>query len=614
MDLDIRRVIKSVPKEREPEELKPLMTTWGEAIDDVWPDLGHPRPLLARAGWQSLDTWWDCAFVACEDAATAWHDAEPPASYDQRIRVPFSPEAPLSGVGRQLQPDELLWYHLSFERPEVPTRGECVLHFDGVDHACAVYVNGSKVAEHQGAYLPFSVTITHLLHEGENELELCVFDPSERGTQLRGKQRLARGNMWYTAQSGIWQSVWLELVPRTHVEELLLEPDCETGSVTVSVRGNGIAMLDAELLKDGKVLSSGIQSRRVGGRMTLVLDVPDHQLWRPDAPELYDVHVTYGEDEVTSYVAFRTVGIEEDEQGVRRFCLNHEPLFLRGVLDQGYWPDGLLTPPAHEALAFDLRAVRRLGFNLVRKHIKLESERFYALCDRMGMLVLQDMPSGGDLPSARWSRDVPTLLRRSWHAQRDDTDRGRARLGAADEAYRDEWSQTCEAAITRLAGHPCVVGWVLFNESWGQFDSAAATQMAWDLDPTRPVVAASGWYDQGAGDIWGIHNYFRGMHLFEDPYARRGHQAQRAQMVTEFGGLSWAIEEHCALEHSYGYAEFDSLEAWRTGVAELLASIDALEAQGLSGFVYTQVSDIEEETNGLLTYDRRVSKLEDEGA
>ena len=612
MDLDIRRVIKSIPKDHGPEELVELLTPWGEELaDKAQAYTSHPRPLMAREGWQSLDGWWECAFVACDDAAQKWRSAQAPDNFAQRIRVPFSPEASLSGVKRQLQPNELLWYRRTFARPELPPRGSCILHFDGVDYACAAYVNGSKVAEHEGAYLPFEADITHLLQEGDNTLELCVFDPSETGTQLRGKQKLHRGGMWYTAQSGIWQSVWLEVVPRTYIEELLVEPSIDDGSVLLSVRANGIAMLSVEVLDGEEVIAQGIQSRRVGGRMELRLSVGEPRLWSPEDPHVYDLHVTYGDDVVSSYFAYRTVGIEKDDQGMPRLCLNHQPLFVRGLLDQGYWPDGLLTPPCEDALAADLRAVLRHGFNLVRKHIKVESQRFYALCDHMGVLVLQDMPSGGDVPSDRWSRDIPTLVRRSWHSQRDDTDRGRSRLGSTDEAYRDEWTRTCEDVISRLGAHPCIVGWVLFNESWGQFDSAAATQLAWDLDPTRPVVAASGWYDQGAGDIRGVHNYFRGMHMFDDPYAEGSQKPSRAQMVTEFGGLTWHIDGHSQLEHSYGYAEFETMADWRQGLDAMLAQMDALEAEGLSGYIYTQLTDVEEETNGLLTYDRRVDKLEE---
>ena len=611
MDLDIRRVIKSIPKDYGPEELKSLLTPWGEELGEkAVAYTSHPRPLFARTTWQTLDGWWECAFVTDAHASTSWRDAKPPEAIDRRIRVPFSPEASLSGVGRQLQPAELLWYRRTFDAPEQPEQGTCILHFDGVDFACAVYLNGSKIAEHEGAYLPFQADVTHLLRDEANELLVCVYDPSETGTQLRGKQRLKRGGMWYTAQSGIWQSVWLEMVPRTHVEELILEPNVDTGQLDVSVRANGIAMLSVEVRNIDEVVAQGIQSRRVNGRMSVSFQIPNYQLWSPETPQLYDVHVTYGEDVVDSYVAFRTVGIEKDAQGYPRFCLNHKPLFLRGLLDQGYWPDGLLTAPSQEAMAFDLRTAQSAGFNLVRKHIKVEPERFYALCDRMGMLVMQDMPSGGDVPSDHWSRDRPTLWRPSWHSQRDDTPKGHVRLGAKDKAYQDEWKRTAEDVIGRLSLHPCIVSWVLFNESWGQFDSGEATQMAWNLDATRPILSASGWYDQGTGDIRGVHNYFRGIHMFDDPYAKKGAIPNRAQMVSEFGGLTWRVEGHAQLDHTYGYAEFESLEAWRKGYDELLAATDALEAEGLSGFVYTEISDVEEETNGLLTYDRRVNKLE----
>lgn len=611
MDLDVARVIKSIPKDYGPEDLKPLMTPWGEKLADrPVAFTSHPRPLCARDTWRTLDGWWDCVFVEADDASSAWHDATPPKRFDCSIRVPFSPEAALSGVERQLQPNELLWYRRRFPSPDVPKGGSCLLHFDGVDFACAVYVNGSKVAEHQGAYLPFEVDIAHLLRDADNELLVCVYDPSETGTQLRGKQRLHRGGMWYTAQSGIWQSVWLETVPRTHVEGLRIVSNAETGELTVSVRGSAIAMLSVEVLDIDTVVARGVQSRRVDGQMSLTLKVSDHQLWSPQTPQLYDVRITYGEDVLSSYTAFRTISVEQDEQGFPRLCLNHEPLFVRGLLDQGYWPDGLLTPPSQDAMAFDLRTAQSAGFNLVRKHIKVESQRFYALCDRMGMLVMQDMPSGGDVPSDHWARDRPTILRSSWHSVRDNTRRGYARLGSTDPAYREEWLQTAEDVITRLAPHPCVVAWVMFNESWGQFDSASATQMAWNLDPTRPVLSASGWFDQGTGDIRGVHNYFRGTHMFADPYAKKGDKPTRAQMVSEFGGLTWRVEGHAQLEHTYGYAEFETLEDWRTALVDLLAAHDALEAEGLSGFVYTELTDVEEETNGLLTYDRRVNKLE----
>lgn len=609
MALGIRRVIERFRSGRTSQDLVPLTTAWGDALGEHDIERAHPRPLHARASWWSLDGWWEYAFVAASDAATSWRDATPPEAYDGTIRVPFSPEASLSGVGRQLTPTELLWYRRSFACPTLPERGCCVLHFDGVDFACALYVNGSKACEHEGAYLPFEVDVTHLLTEGDNELVLCVFDPSEMGTQLRGAQRLERG-AGHTAQSGIWQSVWLEVVPRTHVEDLMIEPDLETGKVTVSVRASGIAMLTAEVLDGEQEVASGIQSRRVGGRMTLELVVPEWRLWTPEDPVLYDVRVSYGEDELMSYFAFRSVGIEQDAQGVARFCLNHKPYFLRGVLDQGLWPDGLLTPPSTDAMAADLQALRQAGFSLVRKHRTVESERFYALCDRMGVLVLQDMPSGGDLPSKSWSQGLPMLHQKAWRIQRDDTEKGRARLGSSDEAYRHEWQQTCEDVVTRLGRHPCVIGWVLFSESWGQFDAGAMTQMVWDLDPTRPVVSASGWYDQGTGDIHAVHGSLRDLHRPDDPFSGKGRHGTRAQMVTESTGPAWSVEGHCSLPQAHEREAFESAQAWRAEVDELLSAGDALEAEGLSGFVYGQLTDVEGQTCGLITYDRRVNKLE----
>ena len=619
MDLDIKRVIKSIPKDHGPEELAPLTTPWGDAIEDVEVVYTtHPRPLFARSSWQTLDGWWDCAFALVQqgDPSTLWKTAEPPRTFSKRIRVPFSPEASLSGIGRQFKPNEYIWYRRIFATPAIPQRGSCMLHFDGVDFACAIYVNGEKVGEHEGAYMPFAIDITEQLHtdgDEDNELLVCVYDPSDTGVQLRGKQSLNRGNMWYTAQCGIWQSVWLEMVPRTRVETIVAEPDIDTGKLTVSVRANGIAMLAVEVIDEGKVIADGIQSRRVGGYMTLEFDIPDPHLWTLEDPYLYDIRVSYGEDVVESYVAFRTLELKRDLNGCPRICLNHKPIFLRGVLDQGYWPDGLMTPPSMEAMAFDIHTAKAHGFNMLRKHVKVESERFYELCDRLGMLVMQDMPSGGAVPSKHWSRDVPTMWRRSWHTQSDSDERGRERMGSNDETYQHEWALTCEDVITRLRNHPCVVAWVLFNESWGQFDSALATKMALSLDLTRPVLSCSGWYDQGVGDIHGVHNYFRETHMFYDPYVKDDEPLKRAEMITEFGGLTWRVEGHSQLDHTYGYAEFETIDEWRDGLDNLLADTEALEGQGLAGYVYTQLTDVEEETNGLLTYDRRVDKLKVRG-
>ncbi len=617
MDLDVVRVIKSIPKDREPEELAPLMTPWGEALaadHDAVPLAHHPRPQLARERTYLLNGWWQHAFVASPDAADTWRIARPPQAKYEPIRVPFSPEAPLSGVGRQLQPDELLWYRRRLAPLPLADDERCILHFDGVDHACAVYLGGHALGVHEGAYQPFSFDVTQELRDGGALLEVCVFDPSDTGTQQRGKQRLERGGMWYTAQSGIWQSVWLEVVPQTHVDDLRIvaDPDAQQLRLKLWLEGSGTLTVDV-VDAGGDLVARGTSHPAQGvGVVSMAIFVRDPQLWAPGHPYLYQLRISYGDDVVRSYCAFRTVGVERDEDGVARLCLNHRPIFCRGLLDQGYWPDGLMTAPSDDAMVSDLQRVRDWGFNMVRKHVKVEPERWYWHCDRMGILVWQDMPNGGDNPGDLYARDLPTLFKGWWHAMRDDTDVNRARFGADDEGYRAAWTENMASTVSRLSNHPCVMAWVLFNESWGQFDASLATQLCWELDPTRPVISTSGWYDQGCGDVHAWHNYFRGIHMFADPYAGgRGAQGSRAQVMSECGGYTWYVDGHSSLSHAYGYAAYESAEEWRAAVDDLLAQADALEAQGLSGFVYTQVSDVEEETNGFVTYDRRVDKLAD---
>lgn len=615
MDLDIVRVYKSMPREHEREELIPLMTTWGEELaanHDAVPLARHPRPQFARSRTYLLNGWWRYAFVEAEDAADAWETAEPPARMDGPIRVPFSPEATLSGVKRQLQPNELLWYRRRLAHVQLAADERCILHFDGVDYACAVYLGGQLLGTHMGAYQPFSFDVTDQLRECPATLELCVYDPSDTGTQLRGKQRLDNDGMWYTAQSGIWQPVWLEVVPATHIDDLRMIANPDTKIIRFKVWLEGQDTLSIDVLSASGKQVGHVESTPAAGVGVVTLEVPvaHPRLWSPESPYLYRLNLTYGADEVKSYCAFRVVGIEEDEQGVPRLCLNHKPVFCRGLLDQGYWPDGLMTPPSDDAMVFDLRYAKDHGFNMVRKHIKVESERWYWHCDRLGILVWQDMPSGGDRPIDKYAVNNPTLFRRTWHSMRDDLPQNQEKLGAGDPAYRDEWMDNMGNTISRLSNHPCVVTWVLFNESWGQFDAPIATQLAWRLDPSRPVISCSGWYDQGAGDFHAVHNYFRKIHMFPDPYAGgRNRHGSRAQVMSEFGGLNWGVEGHLSLSHVYGYAQYDTLEAWRAALRELLAQADSLEAKGLSGYVYTQVSDVEGETNGLLTYDRKVDKL-----
>ena len=376
--------------------------------------------------------------------------------------------------------------------------------------------------------------------------------------------------------------------------------------LSAAVRGE--AALEARLLDgDAEVAQGG--ARAEDNRCELALDVPNPRLWSPDDPHLYDLELSFGRDRATSYCAFRTVGVEPDAQGVPRFCLNHEPLFLRGVLDQGYWPDGLMTAPDDEALAHDVRAMREAGFNLLRKHIKVEADRFYWWCDKLGMLVWQDMVSGGGAPDPWRSSYKPTFFRASWGRYADDDPRSFPGLAADDPAFRAEWAEACAGTVRHLRNHPCVVAWVLFNEAWGQFDARRAVETVRALDPTRPIDAVSGWYDQRCGDFLSVHNYFRPLEVYPDAA-----RPPRAFVISEFGGLSHHVDGHSSLETSYGYGSSSDLASFRAGVRATLETADALEAEGLAGYVYTQLSDVEEETNGLLTYDRRVNKLAEGGA
>ncbi|MBO7675267.1 MAG: glycoside hydrolase family 2 [Atopobiaceae bacterium] len=612
MDLDLKRVLSARPGEPEDVKLTPLTTAWGEALAQDASKVPHeyPRPRMERTQWTCLNGWWDYAIVESDAADQQWRHVRPPHVWDGRILVPFSPEAALSGVGRVLQPLQLLWYRRSIELEELNADARLLLNFGAVDYACACYVNGTQVGTHVGGYLPFCFDITDAVRLGDNTLELCVYDPSEHGTQLRGKQRLRRGNMWYTPQSGIWQTVWTEVVPTSHVTSIDVHPSLDDESlglvVTTSRAGEELVV---ELLDAGGDVVASRSCVANESRMFVNLQVSEPHAWNVNDPYLYGLRLTYGTDEVRSYCAFRTVGVEKDADGIPRFCLNHEPLFVRGLLDQGYWPDGLMTAPSDEALVHDITTARDAGFNMLRKHIKVEQERWYWHCDRLGMLVWQDMVSGGGIPGEWTSANIPTLFRRSWTMHADETPRSWNGLGAGDAAYREEWQATAQQTVRYLDGHPCIATWVVFNESWGQFLSKQNTQMLRAIDPTRPYVATSGWYDRGGGDYVAVHNYFRSMRVYKDPRKGLFKDSRRAFMLGEFGGLTCPVEGHTSVPTVYGYDTYQDIPTWRAALDTLLAQVDALRDQGLSGFVYTQIADVEEETNGIMTYDRRINKL-----
>ena len=635
--LDIRRVLASAPKKHTEETLNSLTTVWGEALDatNVLPE--HPRPRMQRDKYAMLNGVWEYAIVPVdgEIGIETLVQQAIPSRWDGQIVVPFSPEAPLSGVGRTVRPHELLWYRRKIDLPKLADDQRLILHFEAVDWMCACFVNGKLAGTHISGYLPFSFDITNLLGlvevagavesaaEAESaataEVALCVWDPSDTGSQPRGKQRLSRGDIWYTAQSGIWQSVWYEVVSAAYLELLTLKGDMfgvleVKANMQVSGRaGVQSSAVELELaLKDE--LGQDVLFARLpvseAGEVSAELHVDVPQLWSPESPHLYTVEATLRQDDVAvdaihSYCAFRTVEVKRDEAGVPRVHLNGAPYFVRGVLDQGYWPDGLLTAPSDDALVYDVEAMKAAGFNTLRKHIKIESERWYYHCDRLGMLVWQDCVSGGSAYSPWHTSQKPTLFSFTWGRFDDTTPSHHEALSAGDEGYRKEWTETCQEMVKLLDGHPSIGFWTLFNEGWGQFDACAATEAVRTLDATRPIDATSGWYDQDCGDFLSIHNYFRPLRAGWSGKQR----GNRAVIISEFGGLAQMTPGHTSLDHSYGYGDFATVKDWRAAVQKLLEEAESLQAEGLAGYVYTQVSDVEEEVNGLLTYDRKINKF-----
>ena len=592
-----------------------LLTPWGEVLDVDHPLPEHPRPQLVRDGWLNLNGRWQYAITATEDLPD-------PGSFDGLIVVPFSPETLLSGVRRVVTPDDVLHYRRTFAlpegfRPAGPSR--VLLHLGAVDQWCRVLVNGRVVGEHLGGYLPFTCDVTEALAAGENEVRVVVRDPSDTGHLSRGKQRLARGGIWYTAQSGIWQTVWLEAVPERWIDRLEIVPDLGPApqapgaealrvvvrTVAAAPTGGVAPPAPADLPVDVVVRSGGVEIARASGRAgdELVLPLPGARRWSPEDPFLLDLEVRAGADVVRSYAGLRSFGLGPDETGLPRLLLNGRPYFHAGVLDQGYWSDGGYTPPADGAMVHDIATMKRLGFTMLRKHIKVEPLRWYHHCDRLGMLVWQDMVNGG----GRYNPAVISVPAAVSRVHLDD--RHHRPFARGDEAGRAHWLAELEQTVGLLGNVVSLAMWVPFNEGWGQFDAAAVCDRVRALDPTRTVDHASGWHDQGAGDLTSLHVYVR---PFKVPRRRRATQ-HRALALTEYGGYSLRLPEHATTPREFGYRRYRD-------TATLAAAFTALHtrqvipaiARGLSATVYTQLSDVEDETNGLLTYDRRVLKLDED--
>ena len=561
----------------------------------------YPRPALRRDSCENLNGLWQYAITA---------SAEHPAAWDGSILVPYSPEAEASGVGRTLQPGQWLHYHRFFA-PPAGEGGRVLLHFGAVDHACAVQVNGHLVGGHRGGYWPFSFDITDQLNgTGRNSLWVAVQDPTGSGTQARGKQTLKPGGMFYPAQSGIWQTVWLERVPENYIQTLTVTPDYDARTVTVkahTAKPGGAANLWAVVRAGGVTIAEDWGSDDADRDGEVTLDIPPEHFfpWSPDTPFLYDLTVgtTQGPEEdfdtVHSYFALRKWSCVPDAHGVLRFCLNDQPILLNGLLDQGYWPKGLYTPPSDAAVERELSEVKALGFNLLRKHAKIEPQRWYYHCDRLGLIVWQDIVNGGSAYNLWFvtylTNALQPLLRRF-----PDGKACRRLLSRAKPAGREEYAHELADTVQALRCHPCIACWVPFNEGWGQFDAGKAVQALRTLDGTRLVDEASGWFDQGGGDVHSLHNYF---------YPLRIRPQKRTVALSEYGGIAWPMPGHEPPRKTYGYGtakDRQELTA-RYKKLQLKTVLPQLE-KGLSALVYTQLTDVEDEVNGLFTYDRTAIK------
>ena len=548
------------------------------------PHSSHPCPQSMRKNWLCLNGEWQLKKV----------DNAGGTLYDGKILVPFSPETLNSGVekGFVLKESETLVYERTFVVDETLLQGKTLLHFGAVDNACKVYVNDEAVGEHKGGFTAFCLDVTAQIRAGENRLRVECQDNGTRDHGARGKQSDTRGGIWYTPQSGIWQTVWLESMPILAIERFTITPNAEEKTVEIAVACKEevqVSVFDGERL----LLQENF-------RDTITLRC-DFELWSPENPKLYDVVLkNESGDEVRSYFGVRSFGKMKDEKGIMRLTLNGKPYFFNGVLDQGYWSDGMLTYPSDDAAKEELQMLKDMGFNTVRKHIKIEPMRWYYHCDKIGLVVWQDFVNGGGRYAFTHVAAFPFL---GFH-HRDDGEKNYAYFARENEDGRKEFAQMVDETLAQLYNCPCIGVWVPFNEGWGQFDSAKWTEYVREKDPTRIIDSVSGWHDQGEGktELKSLHTYYTKLKVPKDT---------RPVVLSEFGGYSMKCEGHVFDESKeFGYKKFKTGE-------ELLAALKALFeekllpliGQGLCGSIYTQVSDVEEEINGLVTYDREIIKV-----
>jgi beta-galactosidase/beta-glucuronidase len=563
-----------------------ITTEWSSKVNPASPLPEYPRPQMVRSDWKSLNGLWDYAITGTGENA--------PSLYQGKILVPFAIESALSGVGKPVGPEKVLWYRTNFGVPANFNGKNILLHFEAVDWEAEVSVNGVKVTTHRGGYDPFASDITSYIKPGEqNLLEVKVTDPCDKGPQPRGKQVLHPGGIWYTSVTGIWRSVWIEAVPETYISSYRQVPDIDRQQLSVKV--NVENMQPGDMIKvsawDGNTKVSGKETDQGA---SLVIPVANPKLWSPDDPFLYDLKIAVTRrgktvDEVKGYFGMRKISVAPDEKGVLRIMLNNKFVFQYGPLDQGWWPDGLYTAPTDEALTYDIVKTKEMGFNMIRKHVKVEPARWYYQCDKLGVLVWQDMPSG-DLGGGRWV-DRPGM----------EGDPDKTRTEASEKIYRTEWN----AIIDYLYNFPCIVVWIPFNEGWGQFKTAEITLWTMSKDPSRLVNSASGGSYHDTGHILDLHNY-------PEPVMPKPELFGSGQAIVlgEFGGLGLPVDNHTWLnKDNWGYRTFPNADTLYKAYSGYLREILPLISRGLSAAIYTQTTDCEIEVNGLMTYDRKIMKM-----
>lgn len=560
-----------------------LKTQWAEKVDPANPLPEYPRPMMVREQWKNLNGLWDYAILPKGSAI--------PSTFDGKILIPFAVESSLSGVQKPVGAEKELWYNRDFEVPASWKDKQILLNFGAIDWKADIWLNDIQIGSHKGGYTPFSLDITPFLNQGKlQKLTVRVWDPADEGFQPRGKQVTKPGGIWYTSVTGIWQTVWIEPVSNNHLTQIKTIPNIDGRTVSVTSftsEKNTSGFIEVKIMDGNTVISSG---KGISGGEVL-LSVPDVKLWSPESPFLYDVEINLFEkgksiDQVKSYFGMRKISTQKDENGIVRLQLNNKDYFQFGPLDQGWWPDGLYTAPTDEALKFDIVKTKEMGFNLIRKHVKVEPARWYYHCDHEGILVWQDMPSGDG-----WA---------GWQTDKYFTGNELIRSTESEENYKREWMEIMDLLIS----NPCIVTWVPFNEAWGQFKTVEICQFTKSYDPSRLVNPASGGNFFPVGDMLDIHHYPEPEMTLYD--------GGRANVLGEYGGIGLALDDHLWIkERNWGYVKYknsqEATDAYLTFIEQLKKMID----QGFSAAIYTQTTDVEIEINGLMTYDRKVVKMDE---